>query len=42
METTAAVVSKKGSNFELTKVMLKQPKSDEVLVKIVVPSIIYP
>jgi len=39
MEITAAVIKEKGSNFELTKVILDQPKSDEVLVKIVATGI---
>jgi len=39
MEITAAVVKEKGSPFELTKIILDQPKSDEVLVKIVATGI---
>jgi len=39
MEITAAVVKEQGSEFELTKVILDQPKSDEVLIKIVATGI---
>jgi aryl-alcohol dehydrogenase len=39
MEITAAVVKEKGSNFELEKVLLDRPKSEEVLVKIVATGI---
>ncbi len=35
METTVAVVSKKGKDFELRKVKIDDPKSHEVLIKIV-------
>ncbi|MBS7565482.1 NAD(P)-dependent alcohol dehydrogenase [Mucilaginibacter sp. Bleaf8] len=39
MEITAAVVKAQGSEFELAKVILDQPKSDEVLVRIVATGI---
>jgi aryl-alcohol dehydrogenase len=39
MEITAAIVSEKGSDFKLTEVTLGEPKSDEVLVKIVATGI---
>ncbi|RYY22061.1 MAG: NAD(P)-dependent alcohol dehydrogenase [Sphingobacteriaceae bacterium] len=39
MEITAAVIKEKGSEFELTSVILDQPRVDEVLVKIVATGI---
>lgn len=39
MEITAAIVKEKGSDFELKKVLLDEPASDEVLVKIVATGI---
>ena len=39
MEITAAVVGAKGSDFELSKVLLDEPGSEEVLVKIVATGI---
>jgi Zn-dependent alcohol dehydrogenase len=39
MEITAAIVKEKGGNFELAKVILGQPASDVVLVKIVATDI---
>jgi len=39
MEITAAVIKEKGSSFELTKVILDKPGSEEVLVRIVATGI---
>ncbi len=39
MEITAAIVKEKGSDFELAKIILDAPASDEVLVKIVATGI---
>jgi aryl-alcohol dehydrogenase len=39
MEITAAVVKEKGSNFELTKVILDKPGSEEILVRVVATGI---
>ena len=39
MEITAAIVSEKGSNFELAKVTMDEPRSDEVLVRIIATGI---